>query len=150
MSVNKLSNITQKEAASLTDSPSQAHPSVLGWSSLFYRNSNNPQRDHLRGVVYVLNAGGDGWYRGNDPRLHTQVGLSLVSLKITSKDPVQWPQGRLYKCRVNHIETDGDFNKPIEQQEYETSDPMWLYVANEFELEDVLKYINQNSKKWRP
>lgn len=139
--MEKLSSISKKQAAKVTDPPNAAYPSYIGWSAFFYRASNDPSRDINKGLVYVLNGTGDGWFRATEGN-GKGYGLALVSIKVTSRNPVRWENdSSVYKCIVKHIDSN---------TEEEVTDNMWLYVSDELGLDEVLSHIKKNSSSWRP
>jgi hypothetical protein len=90
---------------------------------------------------FTVNGNGDGWFRVKDKaRKAAGFGLSLVNVRVTSKNPVKFLDGQAWKVMVDQID---------DLEVIEADVPMWLYVSSEVELNDVLVYIANNSYKWR-
>jgi hypothetical protein len=93
---------------------------------------------------FILNGTGDGWFRrieGNSKG----YGLAIRSIKLTSKKDTLSGENTNYSrylVKVAYV----DFN---DDEKMETANG-WLWVYNNFTLEEVLKYIDEHKAKWVP
>jgi hypothetical protein len=112
---------------------------AIGYAAISFRNNERWPKGWSQ---YALNSTGDGWFRKTDEP-GKGYGLCIVDMKVRSKKSEFYGKYLLYKAVMKYIQSDHDGDQ-------EESAPVWIFVSQEFELDDVLKYIKQNSKKWRP
>ena len=113
----------------------------MGWVAIGFRKSNNPGRDIMNGLTFGLNSKNDGWFRKTEGHANG-YGLPLTSFKITSRSPVVLGDYYVYKAIGTYISFEDD--ETIER------DNFWLFIHKDYELSDVLTYIEKNNKNWRP
>lgn len=108
----------------------------LGYCAISFRDQSPNGNSHR---TFVLNSKGDGWFRRTSGP-GDGYGLCINDLKITSSKPNKMGDFNVYKCVINYI----NWN------EEEARDFFWLYVHKNFELEEILEYIEENKHNWRP
>ncbi len=111
----------------------------IGYISLFFRDSNTPSKDLLN-TYYILNSFDDTWFRcdyGNA----SHYGLAITNIKFTTKKSVTMGDYICYKVKVSYH----DWYEDIIKEEF-----MWLSIQKNFKVEDVMEYIEQNMKHWKP
>lgn len=93
---------------------------------------------------YILNSMGDTWFRKveDHPKGTKGYGLAIQDLKVTSKTPMQYGRSNAYKASIKYT--------PVSDENTIETASVWLYIYNEYELKDVLKYINLHKNKWKP
>lgn len=99
----------------------------------------NPAEADINRDNYILNSMGDGWFR----RVYGIAkghGLCLNSIKITSRSPKLVGDFYCHKAKINFTYPDGDLG----------TDFFWLYIHEDYDLEQVLTYIEIHKHEWRP
>lgn len=111
----------------------------LGYAAISFRTTNF-QSDSL--LPFVLNSKGDGWFRRTEGN-SDGYGLAINDFQITTRsEPITMGHYKVYKCKINFTDW---------SQEYKNeTDFFWLYVHENFELEEILAYIEENKKDWYP
>ncbi len=113
----------------------------LGYAAIAFRDKAKPDASAYE---YILNGTGDGWFRKVEGNAKG-YGLCIIQVKVKSKKGQHYgPKYIVYKAMMKYIPSDK------EEEEDAEVHPIWIFVHNDFELEDVLSYIQQNSNKWRP
>lgn len=110
-----------------------------GYASISYRINIDPAYDIH--TPFVLNSCGDGWFRKDK---HAGVtagcGLCINSIKITGRIHKHLGKYTALKCIIDFT----DYN------EEPATDKFWLFVHDDYTVEEVLQYIEDNKDKWVP
>lgn len=93
---------------------------------------------------YTLNGTGDTWFRklDNFPKGTKGYGLAVQSFKVTSRSPQTQGDYNVYKGTITFI--------PDGEEDSLDTGTVWLWVDKNYELDDVLAYINKNKGNWKP
>ena len=111
-----------------------------GFVSIAFRKHLEP-RDDINYGSYILNSGSDGWFRkDHDNGASSGHGLCIDQIKITGRNPAWVGDFLAYKCKIEYTTA----------EESPASDFFWLYIHKEFNIEDVLKYIEEHKGEWKP
>ena len=115
--------------------------SYLGYAAISFRDAD-PNRNSHR--AFVLNSKDDGWFRRDDNNsIADGFGLAINEIKVTTRTaPVKMGNFNVYKVIIDY--TDWSWEAKEER------DFFWLYVHENFELKEILDYINENKENWRP
>jgi len=128
-------NQTKKDISDTT--AGDFYPYLCGAASIEFRH-----KAPYTNSIYILNGMGDGWFRATE-YIAKGYGLAIVSIKVTSTKPTIFHHTRVYKAKMSYI--------PPHFEEVKDAEDAFIYihVHNDYTIEDVLNYINSNSKKWR-
>lgn len=110
----------------------------IGYVAISFR-AQNPSVDSF--LAFVLNSQYDNWFR-RVSGISKGHGLCIRNIKLTSKNPSVMGDFLVYKCKIDYI--NNNFESDIE------TDLFWLYVHKKFDVEDILKYIEENKENWKP
>lgn len=113
--------------------------SCIGYASIAFRTEESYQTSCYKS--FILNSKNDGWFR-KDEGIADGFGLCINEFKITSHKPVTMGAFNVYKCKINY--TDWAYDSEIQ------NDFFWLYVHENFDLEEIINYINENKESWYP
>jgi len=121
-----------------TVNPNEVYPCTLGLAAVIFREPSD-KRPHCQDLEYVLNGGGDGWFRVKDKHRNSfGYGLMIDTIKITNKGIV-YGDGTLYKAQMDYRRCDN--NEPDKS-------PAWLFVHKNTTVDEIVAYIN--STDWQP
>ena len=93
---------------------------------------------------YTLNGKGDSWFRKleDHPWGTKGFGLAIKSFKITSRTPQVHGHFNVYKGSITYI--------PNDDEDVTETGSIWLWVHKDYELQDVLDYVNKHKGSWKP
>lgn len=113
----------------------------IGYASILFRENNDPNTDlsSRHGFPYVLNSKNDGWFRKTEG-IAQGYGLCINSIKITSRKPQLMGKFICYKAQIDYTS----------HEETPASDKFWVLVHQQFDIQEVLQYIEDNKKNWYP
>jgi hypothetical protein len=90
---------------------------------------------------FILNSKCDGWFR-KDEGIANGYGLCINTIKITSSNPILVGDFLAYKAKIEY--TNNDF-EPKEERDF-----FWVYVHKQFDIKEVLDYIEEHKHEWHP
>lgn len=119
---------------------SKRQGSYIGFVSLWFRDTNNPSFD-LMGNSFILNSFNDTWFRCTEGNAKG-YGLSITEFKVTGRTSLLMGNFNCYKVKVSYRDW---YEEDLIREEF-----MWLAIHRDFEIEDVLGYINLHKDNWKP
>jgi hypothetical protein len=108
----------------------------VGYASIAFRESNDPSYA-LNNNPFVLNSKNDGWFRKVDGN-SAGFGIAINDFKITSKNPIKIGHFYAYKCKISYTNWAWE---PEEEKDF-----FWLFVHQNFEVEEIVEYINDHDR----
>lgn len=113
----------------------------LGYASISFRD-NTPNMNSHR--AFVLNSKGDGWFRRDDKdSVSDGYGLVINEIKVTTRtNPIVMGNYNVYKCVITYV----DWSWEAEEKK----DFFWIYIHKNFDLSEILDYIEENKENWYP
>lgn len=142
--LKETSNFIEASSPSFIDVHSAlANGHYAGYVFIVFREGSKDV--HLgTGGEYTLNGKGDTWFRKleDHPAGTKGYGLAITEFKITSRNPEVRGNFNVYKATIKYI--------PISDENSTDTATIFLWVHKNFELKDVLSYIDQNKHSWRP
>lgn len=96
-------------------------------------------RTDINRCNYKLNGKGDGWFRKIEG-VANGYGLAINTVKITSRQPQLIGDFIAYKAVIQYTAND----------ETPAEDKFWIFVQKQFDIEEVLEYIELTQHNWFP
>lgn len=87
----------------------------------------------------------DGWFR-RESGVGKGYGLMIRNLKITSSKPQIRGKFKIHKGKMTYLPSSEDIDDP---SKYKT-DPVYIWVYKNYEIGNVLSYIDREKGKWIP
>ena len=112
-----------------------------GYVGISFR-TDKPEYD-INKNNFILNSKFDGWFRKDSyAGVADGYGLMIRNIKITSRKPVLVGDFICHKAEI--IYESNDFESSL------VIDKFWVFVHKEFDIADVVEYIDSHINEWQP
>lgn len=126
--------------------------SAIGFAAIGFRGTESADYAINQNNFY-LNAAGDGWFRKDKyAGIASGYGLMIRNIKITNRkkhyhngEPsfVGQEIGNFVAYKASIIYETNDFESEV------VEDKFWVFVHKQFDIKDVVEYIDTHINEWR-